>query len=71
MNLQSTPVVRLDVIQPSEVRAPLDRFRCEPYSATLTARSCVERQRTVGVQDGQRTLQGWTQRQGARLGRVL
>lgn len=46
----TAPVVRLDVLQPSTVRSPLDRFRCEPYNATLTARSCVDRQAAAAVQ---------------------
>lgn len=28
----------------SALKGPLDRFRCVPYSATITARACVARQ---------------------------
>ncbi len=41
------PTPRLEVVAVNAVRVPLDRFRCDVLSATLTARSCVERQRTA------------------------
>lgn len=37
----------------SAVRAPLDRFRCVPYSAVITAATCVARQKAAGIQEGQ------------------
>lgn len=41
------PTPRLEALPVDQVRAPLDRFRCGPLNATLTARSCVERQRVA------------------------
>jgi hypothetical protein len=37
------PVLR-DAVAPEDVAESLDRFRCAPYAATLTATACVERQ---------------------------
>lgn len=41
------PTPRLEVVPVDQVRTPLDRFRCSPLNATLTARSCIERQRVA------------------------
>jgi len=37
-------VFQLQTIAADDVKDPLDRFKCEPYSATITARTCVSRQ---------------------------
>ena len=41
------PTPRLEPVAVDQVRVPLDRFRCSPLNATLTARSCIERQRVA------------------------
>lgn len=41
---------RLTVLPLAQVQEPLDRFLCEPYRATITARGCVLRQ---GVAKGE------------------
>jgi hypothetical protein len=43
---------------PGAVSGPLDRFRCEPYRATLTARSCIARQDAAAEQSRQRDKGG-------------
>lgn len=35
--------VHLAVLQPETVARPEDRFRCEPYSAIIPARTCLAR----------------------------
>lgn len=41
------PTPRLEVVPIDAVRLPLDRFRCTVLNATLTVRSCSERQRVA------------------------
>lgn len=49
-DVAQTEPVRLALVDVVAVRSPLDRFRCEPYRAVLTAQSCVDRQGVAAVQ---------------------
>lgn len=40
--------LQLPVLRIEELTSAAQRFRCVPYAATLTARTCVERQRLHG-----------------------
>lgn len=44
-------LLRLPVVEVSEVQGPEDRFRCRPYSAILAARTCIAR-RAAGSKTG-------------------
>lgn len=50
-DLPGVPVVHLPIVDAADVRTPLDRFLCVPYSAKITGRTCVERQKAAGSQD--------------------
>jgi hypothetical protein len=56
-------------VAPDDVKAPLDRFRCGPYNATLTARSCIDRQKAAAEQDRQR--EGKVSGRNYRTGQLL
>lgn len=55
-------------VDPSQVRAGTDRFRCVPFNAVIFARACVDRQNAAGVQDGQRGTVGGHYRRETKLG---
>lgn len=49
-DLPGVPIVHLPIVAAADVRTPLDRFLCVPYSAKITARTCIERQKAAGAQ---------------------